>query len=427
MPERIKLAVRTKLTEKVLREAVPIQGRDYQIFDSDVRGFAVCIYRGGGRAFTLDYRHAGRQRRMTFGRWPEWSVSAARDRAKEIRREIDAGGDPLAQRGALRAAPRVDDLIERYCAQHLPKLAQRNADDQRSALAKMVAPVWGRKLVTEITQTDVDKLLTKVAEGRARPHKEKPNNRSRKLQPSKPTPVRANRIGEVLRKMFTLAVQWGWCEDNPAQRFHRRTETPRERFLSKDEINSLATALDAAEDRRAADIIRMCMLTGARLGEVRQARFEQFNLEHLSWSKPPMMTKQRRAHRVPISDETATIVRQRQLLVPRGTPWLFPSDTPGQPVQEVRRFWARIQKQCGLPEVHIHDLRHTFASLLVSGGASLEMIGKLLGHSQMQTTLRYAHLMDSPLRAGVDAVAIAFRPKPRLVHIADDQGDQKSA
>ena len=171
----------------------------------------------------------------------------------------------------------------------------------------------------------------------------------------------------------------------------------------------------------------MCMLTGARLGEVRQARFEQFNLEHMSWSKPPAMTKQRRVHRVPISDETATIVRQRQLSVLSGTPWLFPGDTPGQPVQEVRRFWAQIQKQCGIQEVHIHDLRHTFASLLVSGGASLEMIGKLLGHSQMQTTLRYAHLMDSPLRAGVDAVASAFRPKPRLVHDADAPTGRKSA
>lgn len=421
------MAERTKLTEKVLREAVPIVGRDYQIFDTDVRGFAACIYRGGGRAFTIDYRHAGRQRRMTFGRWPEWSVSAARERAKEIRREIDAGADPLAQRGALREAPRVNDLIERYCAQHLPKLAERNAADQRASLAKLVAPVWGRKLVTEITSTDVDKLLNKIAEGRARPHKEKPNNRARKLQPAKPTPVRANRMGEVLRKMFTLAVEWGWCADNPAQRFHRRIETPRERFLSKEEITSLGAALDAAEDRRAADIIRMCMLTGARLGEVRQARFEQFNLEHLSWSKPPMMTKQRRAHRVPISDETAAIVRQRQLSVPNGTPWLFPGDTPGQPVQEVRRFWAQIQKQCALQDVRIHDLRHTFASLLVSGGASLEMIGKLLGHSQTQTTLRYAHLMESPLRAGVDAVASAFRPKPRLVHDADEPGDTKSA
>jgi site-specific recombinase XerD len=113
------------------------------------------------------------------------------------------------------------------------------------------------------------------------------------------------------------------------------------------------------------------------------------------------------------------IVRQRRQAVYPGCPWLFPSDTPGHPVQEVRRFWKRIQREADIADVRIHDLRHTFASLLVSGGASLEMIGKLLGHSQMQTTQRYAHLMDSPLRAGVDAVASAFKPKLRLVHDAD--------
>jgi integrase len=219
--------------------------------------------------------------------------------------------------------------------------------------------------------------------------------------------------------MFAYAVKWGWRDDNPATGFRRRMETPRERYLSQEEIACLATALDAAEDDRAAGIIRLCMLTGARVGEVRQARFEDFNLEHLSWTKPATTTKQRRVHRVPISDEAAAIVRQRSLAVIKGLPWLFPGDTPGHPVQEIRRFWARIQNEVAIPDVHIHDLRHTFASLLVSGGASLEMIGKLLGHSQMQTTQRYAHLMDSPLRAGVDAVASAFKPKPRLVHDAD--------
>jgi integrase len=200
-------------------------------------------------------------------------------------------------------------------------------------------------------------------------------------------------------------------------------ETPRERYLSQEEIAQLAAALDAAEDARAAGIIRLCMLTGARVGEVRQARFEDFNLEHLSWAKPATTTKQRRVHRVPISDEAAAIVRLRRQAVFEGCPWLFPGDTPGQPVKEVRRFWQRIQREAGIEDVRIHDLRHTFASLLVSGGASLEMIGKLLGHSQMQTTQRYAHLMDSPLRAGVGAVASAFKPKPRLVHSAEPVSD----
>jgi integrase len=124
------------------------------------------------------------------------------------------------------------------------------------------------------------------------------------------------------------------------------------------------------------------------VGEVRTARSEQFNIYYVAWSKPAATTKQRKIHRVPISQEVVTIVRQRQLLVPRGNLWLFPSKTIGQPVREIRRFWMKVQKDSDLPDLHIHDPRHTFASLLVSGGASLEMIGKLLGHSHMQTTQR---------------------------------------
>ena len=149
---------RQKLSEKVLRDAEPAEGRDYQIFDTEVRGFALCIYRGGGRAFTLDYRYAGRQRRMTFARWPEWGVTAARERAKVLRREIDAGGDPLATRDAKREAPRVSDLVKRYVEMHLPHLAALNATDQRSMMEKFIDPTWGSMLVTEVSSYDVELL-----------------------------------------------------------------------------------------------------------------------------------------------------------------------------------------------------------------------------------------------------------------------------
>jgi integrase len=292
-------------------------------------------------------------------------------------------------------------------------------------LRQMLEPAWGDRLVTDITKSDVAKFLDFVAEGRPRPCKLKPNNRARKLQGHKPTPVRANRVGEVLRKMFTLAVEWEWRADNPAQGFHRRLEHARERFLSPEELVRLAAALDKAADQRGASIMRLCMLTGARVGEVRTARFEQFNLDYAIWSKPASTTKQRKIHRVPISQDVVAIVRQRKLVVPKENVWLFPGDAIGKPVREVRRFWLKIRQEADLPDVRIHDLRHTFASLLVSGGASLEVIGRLLGHSQMQTTQRYAHLMESPLRAGVDSVASIFRPRPQLVHDADK--DNRSA
>jgi integrase len=416
---------RLKLNEKLLRVAEPLEGNSHQIFDTDIRGLAARIQPSGNRAFTLDYRFAGRQRRMSIGRWPEWSVTAARERAKELRRMIDEGQDPLAAKEELREAPRISDMIDRYIREHLPKLSPTNAGDQISMLKKMLDPAWGNRLVTDITKSDVATFLDFVAEGRPRPCKHKPNNRARKLQGHKPTPIRANRMGEVLRKMFTLAMEWEWRADNPAQGFHRRIENARERFLSPEELVRLAATLDAATDQRAASIIRVCMLTGARVGEVRTARFEQFNLDYAIWSKPAATTKQRKIHRVPISQDVATIVRQRQMVVPDGNPWLFPGDTVGQPVKEIRRFWVKVQREADLHDVRIHDLRHTFASLLVSGGASLEIIGRLLGHTQMQTTQRYAHLMDSPLRAGVDSVASIFRPRPRIVH--DAEPDQRSA
>lgn len=413
------MAKRQRLTEKLVKAAEP-RARPYQLFDDEVLGFSLVVQKTGSRGFYLDYTIRSRPRRMAIGRWPDWSVVAARDRAKLLRRDIDDGIDPLAEREEIRAAPRISDLIDRYLREHAAHLAPRNASDQASMLRKLVEPHWKHRLVAEIEPADVERLLGQIAEGRARPAKAK--SRRKDLQPAKATPIRANRVGEVLRKMFNLAVAWKMRADNPAEAFRRRMETERERFLSIEEITRLGDALHAVEDQRGAAIVRMCMLTGARLGEVRTARFEQFNLELGTWTKPAANTKQRRVHRVPISAETAALVRQRRLAVPEGCNWLFPGDALGvdgqpkdQPVQEIRRFWASIQTAAQLPDVRIHDLRHTFASLLVSGGASLEMVGKLLGHSQMRTTQRYAHLVDSPLRAGVDAVAAVMKARPRVV------------
>jgi site-specific recombinase XerD len=109
------------------------------------------------------------------------------------------------------------------------------------------------------------------------------------------------------------------------------------------------------------------------------------------------------------------LIRLRREAVRADCRSVFPGDVEGQPVIELKRFWARMREQADIPDVRIHDLRHTFASLLVSGGASLEMIGKLLGHTQIGTTQRYAHLIESPLRAGVNAVGEMLRPRLRVV------------
>jgi len=118
---------------------------------------------------------------------------------------------------------------------------------------------------------------------------------------------------------------------------------------------------------------------------------------------------------VPISHEAVALIRLRKDAVPKGCPFLFPGDVPGQPVVDLKRFWERMRVQADIPDVRIHDLRHTFASLLVSGGASLEMIGRLLGHTQIGTTQRYAHLIDSPLRSMLNAVGEMLKPRLKMV------------
>jgi hypothetical protein len=146
---------RLKLNEKAVRDLEPVKGRDHQVFDSEISGFAIRVYRSGSKAFTLDYRINGRQRRYKLGAWPEWSATAARERVKEVRRQIDEGIDPLAIRADVREAPKFSDMIDRYIEEHLPRLAPRNASDQISMLRKMVQPEWGHRLVSEISNQDV--------------------------------------------------------------------------------------------------------------------------------------------------------------------------------------------------------------------------------------------------------------------------------
>ncbi len=392
--------MKVHLTERGVKAIQP-EHKNIIVYDKEVIGFGIRITTTGTRAFILTYRIEARERRLTIGAWPDWSVSAAREEAKRLKREIDQGRDPMAERDEARVSPNVRQLIDRYLEEHASKLARHNRNDQASMLRKMVEPAWGPRKAADIQPEDVDKLLRQLTIGT-------PGKRGRK-----PIPIRANRLGEVLRKMFNLAIRWRIRIDNPAAGFARNVETPRDRYLSIDEIGRLSAALDAHPNRRVADAVRLILLTGARRGEVLNARWDQFDLEAAVWIKPAATTKQRRLHRAPISAAAAALLRTIRLRVPEDCEWVFPGDAEGKPLQDIKRFWEDVRAKADLPAVRIHDLRHTFASLLVSGGMTLPMIGKLLGHTQVQTTQRYAHLLDDPLRAGLEQVGDMLRAKPR--------------
>jgi len=373
-----------KLSDQALREASPPAQGNRIIYDDRLPGFGLRITAKGVRSFILNYRIKGRERRITIGQYPTWTVLAARKQAEQLRRKIDLGVDPLDERIAERSAPTVRDLFDRYAAEHLPMKAPRSAADDRSMWIKDILPMLGPKKVADLDTQDCDDLHRTISSDR---------------------PTRANRVIEVLRKALNLSIRWGWIARNPASGGRRNPEHKRTRYLSREDVARLKEALEAHPEQTSADALLFMLLTGCRRREALNATWKQFDLENRVWTKLSAETKQRREHRVPYSTAVAAILERRRAGA-SGT-YIFPGSL-GAPLGEVRRTWQTACTVAGLNRVRIHDLRHTFASLLASSGQSLLVVGELLGHSTPQTTKRYANLYDDSLRAAAESVSGAI-------------------
>jgi integrase len=375
--------VDTRLTDAgVKRLPVPAQGNRIT-YDPSTPGFGCRVTAGGHRAFVLTYyNRAGRQRRYTIGSFPDWSVTGAREEARRLKRQIDQGGDPLADIEAERGAPTVNDLIERFVEEHVSRKRPHTQYDYRNVIERHIRPALGGKKVAEVAWSDVDALHRKITKaGRA---------------------TQANRVVAVASKMFALAIKWRLRPDNPVRGVERNQEHKRKRYLSAAELKRLTDALDRLDDQQAADIFRFCLLTGCRSGEAMSARWENVDLSAGKWSKPGSTTKQKTDHIVPLSAPAKQLLaglRRRT-----NGPWVFPADSkPGHRVT-VQKTWLAVCRAAKIAGLRVHDLRHSFASQLASSGASLPLIGSLLGHSNPATTHRYAHLFDDPQREAVERV-----------------------
>jgi integrase len=210
---------------------------------------------------------------------------------------------------------------------------------------------------------------------------------------SKRAPYHANRALALLSRMFSMAIRWGLRTDNPCKGIERNKEHKRQRYLSVDELGRLIKALDAYSDQQSADIIRLLLLTGARRGEVLPARWQDFDLTSGLWRKPHATTKQKTTHEVPLSAEALQLLVGLHQRAARDQEWLFPAPS-GSHRLDVKDAWASICGAASIKGARVHDLRHTYASVLASAGMSLPIIGALLGHSTPTTTARYAHLFD---------------------------------
>ena len=215
----------------------------------------------------------------------------------------------------------------------------------------------------------------------------------------------------------------GLAAGQPGEGDERYQEEKRDRWLSNDELRRLCDVLDRHPNQRAANAVRLQLLTGARLGEVLPARKDAFVFERGVWIKPAHHTKQKRTEHVPLSGQALLLLAAILEASDPETPYLFPGNVPGQPLKGIKTFWASALRQAGIENYRRHDNRHTYASHLVSSGLSLELVGRLLGHTTATTTKRYAHLADDPLRAaterfGAKIAALRTRSEAEIVPLS---------
>jgi len=353
------------------------------LWDDQTPGLGVRCTTAGAKSWVLRYRTRDRQQRsQTLGNATAIHPKAARELARQVLVRVAHGDDPLAQARIRQAAPTLADLRERYDDEHAPRKKPASRVSDRNLWDRHLLPWAGRRKLADLTPADVAQFLH--------------DNRHQ--------PIIANRAVRLLSKACNIARRrapaWGWppLSSNPAERAELHPENRRRRYLQPDEAQRLSAALTRCPNRSIATLVQLLLLTGARLSEWRDARWDWVDLRAGVLRLPDSKTG---AKSVVLS---AAAVRLLQGL-PRVGPYVCPGKTPDAPIVGVQRPWQRLLKQAGIEGLRIHDLRHSYASAAVTAGLSLPQIGGLLGHRTPATTARYAHLVDSTARAAAERAA----------------------
>ncbi len=374
-----------KITKRLV-EAAEVRDKDYIICDDDLAGFAVRVLPSGRRSYIVQYRIGNRYRRMSLGAHGVLTPEKARRTAFKVLAAVKDGEDPAGERSQARKACTVKELAERFDEEHISvRLKPGTAQEYRRNLRRFILPTLGRLKVADVTRADISKFHHDLRH----------------------IPYQANRNLEVISKMFVLAEMWGMRPDGSNPRLHikKYPESKRERYLNQEELSELGNVLTEAEEIGVEDIyaitaIRLLIFTGCRLNEIMTLKWGDVDFENGCLRLSDSKTGARVVHLGPPAlDLLSNLKRQPNNL------WVICGKIPGTNRKEIQKFWQRIRKSAGIEDVRIHDLRHSFASNAVAQGMSLPMFGKLLGHTQVQTTARYAHLAADPIKAAASQIS----------------------
>ena len=370
--EKSRMTGRTDLTiSKRTVDALTAEEKDGVFWDRDLPGFGVRVYPSGRKVYVVQSRGAHGPKRLTLGRHGDLTADEARKKAAVVIDRIKRGEDPVPPEPEPPLT--VARLAERYLEAHVAvNCNAHTAWIYQGSLRNHILPALGAMPIDKVGRTEAAALHYELRD----------------------TPRAANRALMVLSKMFSLAEDWGLAPvgSNPCRSVSKYKEGKRERFLTEEEYRRIGRELCTLEARggmsaRAAAALWLLMLTGCRLKEILTLRWDdvdrgagELRLRHAKTG----------ARMVPLTP-TAEEVLSRVARVP-GNPWVFPGEKPDRHMPQLTTYWRDVRERAGLKDVRIHDLRHSFASRALALGESLTMIGRLLGHTDVGSTARYAHL-----------------------------------
>lgn len=403
-----------RLTKRLIDAAEPGDKPTF-LWDSDVAGFGVKLSPGGRKAFVLQYRVGRATKRYTIGSHGALTLDQARAEARRLAGIVAGGGDPQGEKAEARREMTVAQLFDRYFAEGSATKKASTLVSDRNRAETHILPALGNRMLSAVTRADVERLMRDVADG-----KTAEKARRRAAEEGRRCKARggkgaASQVVILLQTAYAWAIDHKLVAENPAKGVKRWQVRKMERFLTASEMQALGDALDEFERTHGNPFpiaaLRLYLFTGCRRAEILDLQWSQVDFERSVLRLPDSKTGEKVVMlSAPAREVLAGLPRIE------GNPYVICGSLPGRRLVNLEKTWHQVRRAAGMPDLRLHDLRHSFASVGAWGGASLPMLGALLGHKDARTTARYAHMVDDPIRAVNDRigerVAHALRGRP---------------